>query len=228
MSNESVDAAIQAVGNIDLTESTVQDIERIKKHLNNIRNNIIKALPPSGKQYVTKNQGKTGLLYMLENDVTVKQVWAWLKDTYKKDDQWVKEAKKLSFYYSKELYIELLDNELIAGMRKGKLIRQSTFTNSSSYNHLLRQVHTAKEIYIDGILNKELIQKQLNEISLLSDRVNALEDKVELLEISTDFLLIDTKVEAKLLRDQGVSQKDLAAKYGVTTRTIRNWINGGK
>lgn len=225
MSNETIDSVIQAIGNINCTDSTIQDIERIKKQLNRVRGSIVKNLPPSGKQYVTKTQGKTGLLYMLENDVTVKQVWTWLKDTYKKDDQWVNQAKKLSFYYSKELYIELLDHDLLLGMRKGKLIRQSTFTNSSSYNHLLRQVSTAKELYIEGVTNKELIQKQAYEISSLGDRVNALEDKVELLEISTNHLLIDTKIEAKLLSDQGVSQKDLAAKYGVTTRTIRNWIN---
>lgn len=225
MSNESIDAAIQAVGNINLSESTVQDIERIKKYLNNVKSNIIKSLPPSGKQYVTKTQGSTGLLYMLENDVTVKQVWQWLKDTYKKDDEWIKQAKKLSFYYSKELYIELIDHEILAGMKKGKLIRQSTFTNASSYNHLLRQVHTAKEIYIEGVDNIKRIEAQANEISTLTERVDALENKVELLELSVDYVLVDTKVEAKLLSSQGVSQKDLAAKYGVTTRTIRNWIN---
>lgn len=224
MSNESVDTVIQNIGNMDVSDLEVRDIERLKKHLDRKKQELIKTLPPSGKPFITKQQGKTGLLYLLENEVTVKQVWSWLKETYSKDDEWIKQAKKLAFFHGKELYIELLDEPMMLGMKKDKLIRQSTFTSVSSYNHLLSRVSTVKNIYTDRCNDKVNIQLLREEISSCKDEIHKLRSRVEILEVTTDYLIVDTKMEAKLLYEQGLSQKDLAAKYGVTTRTIRNWL----
>lgn len=226
MSNESFDNAIQSVANIDVTELEVRDIERLKNSLERKKQELIKSKPPSGKPYVSKQQGYCGVLYLLENEVTVKQVWEWLKTTYNHKDEWIQQAKKLEFFYSKQVYLSLKDHTLIKQMRKDKLIRQTTFTSSSSYNNLLTKVSVAKNIIVAKSKDKQMIQEHEVSIKTLSERVALLEDKVEMLEATSEYLMVDTKQEVKLLSESGVSQKDLATKYGVTTRTIRNWLKG--
>lgn len=226
MSNESLDNAIQSVANIDVTELEVRDIERLKNSLERKKQELIKSKPPSGKPYIPQQQGYSGVLYLLENEVTVKQVWEWLKVTYNHKDEWIQQAKKLEFFYSKQVYLSLKDHSLIKQMRKDKLIRQTTFTSSSSYNNLLTKVSVAKNILVAKNKDKQTIQEYEALINGLSERVLILEDKVEMLEATSDYLMVDRRMEVKLLSDNGVSQKDLAVRYGVTTRTIRYWLKG--
>lgn len=226
MSNSSFDDACQTVANIDVAgdKLEVKDIHRLKKIVDNKLRELVKSKPPSGKPYISLSQGREGVIYLLENDVTTKQVWQWLKLTYNHGEDWISQAKKLTFYHSKRVYIDIKDMDLMKLMRKNKLIRQSTLTETSSYNMLLNKVAVAKHQMVEKIRDKDTIKEQDRKIDKLTQRVDSLEVKVNILEETMEYVVVDECEEAKLLYGQGISQVDLATRYNVTTRTIRNWL----
>jgi DNA-binding transcriptional regulator YiaG len=161
------------------------------------------------------------LSFQLENEAAPRDVYSYVQDVYKKDDEWMKIAKHNEVNQS-------VRSSVASEVDKGNLPALERVDNLGlSIPSLIRDLKTPSKTIrkIDAYISlADRVDALEVIISRVEDRQSVTEIKIQLLSEATDTSININKLTALTLKKQGMSQKQIALQLNVHEKTVSRWF----
>jgi len=161
--------------------------------------------------------------YQLEYEAAPKDVYLYVQEVYKKDDEWMKKAKHSDLSSTTRSEVA----KVIAKQGQAALVKISEL--GLSIPTTIRDNKTPSKAIrkIDAYLSLA------DEVDKLKEKVSNLEDRQTISEMRIDYLIGDgvlqpNKQIALDLKKQGLAKKEISVRLGVSVRTISRWFKEPK
>lgn len=175
------------------------------------------------KEYVGFEFAITAYQYILDNGGNREDALEFSRKIHDKSIEWINDVKNRPYFYTKKVVKKFDTHEEQKKMIANGTMDKSALMQRQSINQQLGRLSKSKQLSDTLEELKQSDKEQSKTIKNLTKTVTSSEIDITRLKELTGLEDIPPKDKAKILKNKGFNQKDIAEMTGKSLRTIKRW-----
>lgn len=214
-----------------------KSLHQLEKEIQQCRFFLYKNSPNySPKDYVSFEEACTAYGYVLDNACPSEEALEVCRSEHDKDDNWLDDVKNRKFFYAKQVVASFDDHPVQKRMLKDGTMDKQALKGSGTINQQIRRLsqYRATQEKFDSLQQAyDNLTKTILSLDIRMEDIKKRLRDVEIENIRQELIIRhmremvdyqdDPKHLAKIMKERGCTQREVAEEVGKDVRTIKRW-----